>query len=342
MYESIKISDIGISVTGTGMFGFVLARHFALKYPEKEILIYDKNDKVRESLIKEKKHPIHFRGYTLPDNVRVEDLKKVVEKADILVMVVPTQKVREAVKEIKPYLKKDTIVLNVAKGLEIGTGKRISEIIKEEIGEDCKYATLSGGTIAKEVIEENPICTEIASNNKEIISYLQKIISTNKFRVYGNIDLIGVEYAGALKNIISMGAGITEGLGFGYSSVAALVSRGIKEIENLVEKFGADKKTFGPGGQAGLGDFMTSCFGDTRNREFGKLVAKMGVENALKVMKEQSKLVEGYYTVEAAKVLADKVKIEMPVTEQIYQILYKEKDPKKAVIELMTRDLKFI
>ena len=331
-----------ICLVGMGMFGFVLSRHLALKYPKKRIVAYDKQKKVIESLLEEKKHPVHFPDYSILENIiPTNNLEKAIGSSDILILSVPTQMIRNAVREFKKYLKKNTLLLNVAKGLEIATGKRVSQILKEEIPINYFYAVLSGGTIAGEMIKGDPLAAEIACKNEKITKELQKILSTQQFRIYRNDDVTGVEIAGALKNPLSIASGIAYGLGFGSNTISALVSRGSLEIKKLALALGGKEKTFGFGGQAAMGDIMTSCFGNTRNRKFGELIVKENsVETALTIMDKEKKLVEGYFTSKAIHEFATNREVEMPIQDQVFQILYRNKKPQSALKELMTRTLK--
>jgi len=334
--------DRKICVIGMGMFGFVLARHLALKYPGDKILVYDREKNVIKNLIEERKHPVHFSNYRIPENViPTVDLEKVIKLSQIVVLSTPTQKVRYAARDIAKYLNRYSIVLNVSKGLEIETGERVSQILKEEIHTNYIYAVLSGGTIAGEMIRGDPLAAEIACKNEKVAGELQQIFSTQNFRVYRNDDVTGVEIAGALKNPLAIASGIAWGLGYGASTISALVSRGSLEIKRLALKLGAREKTFNFGGQAAMGDIMTSCFGNTRNKKFGELiVACNSVEKALSTMSKQKKLVEGYFTSKAIYHLAKTLKVEMPIQNQVFQILHRRKKPNSALQELMNRTLK--
>ncbi len=333
--------DKKIAVVGAGL-GFVLARYLAKKYFDNEIGLYDKDKKLIGHLKRKREHPLHFKGYTLPENVKVSgDSREIIRDSDILIIAVPTQHVREMARETREYIKKDAILLNVAKGIEMGTGKRISEILREELKDNFKYAVLSGGMIAQDLVKEDPLSAEIASRDDRITLCLQDIMSSGVLRIYRNNDVVGVEYAGALKNPLSIGAGIAKGLGYGDSTMGALISRGGLEIERLAIKLGAKKETFALGGLAGIGDMITSCLGGTRNRRFGELIGRgTSVEETLKIFKEKHELVEGYYTVKSIRQLADRAGVEMPIQAQVFQILYEGKSPVEALKELMNRELK--
>jgi len=331
-----------ISVMGAGMFGFVLTRYLARKYPENKIMLYDSNQSLLEYLREKRSHPLHFPEFPLPSNVcPSKDLRQILAMSEIILLAVPTQAVRPAAKKINSYLTHPLVIVNVAKGLEMNSGKRISEIIQEEINGEYVYAVLSGGTIAGEMIKGSPVAMEVACQNEEISRELQVIFSSNKLRVYRNEDIIGVELAGALKNPLSIASGIAQGLGFGFSTTSALVSRGSLEIKRMALSLGAQEKTYSLGDQAAMGDIMTSCFGPTRNRQFGELIAKENsVTKALEAMKREGKLVEGYSTSKAVNHVALKLGVEMPVQQQVFQILYQRRKPREALENLMLRELK--
>ena len=331
-----------LGVMGLGMFGFVLTRHLAIKFPHDTILAYDQSRAVVDSLKQTGHHPVHFQDHDLPQNVHViSQLKDFLPQCHIVILALPVQVIRDAIHGARDLLKAGSIVINVAKGLEIGSGKSISEILRDELLPGYVYSALSGGMIAGEILRGDPCSGEIACVNDSICHRLQELLSTTRFRLYRTDDVRGVEIAGALKNPLSIAAGIAHGLGFGASTVSALVSRGALEIRRLALSSGAQKKTFDLGGQAALGDIMTSCFGNTRNRHFGELIAQEeSVEKALAIMQRSSKLVEGYYTARAIHEMANKHNTEMPIQEQVFQILYRGRSPEAALTKLMARELK--
>lgn len=334
--------DKQLGVMGLGMFGFVLAGHLAAKFPHATILAYDQSEGIVQSLQQTRHHPIHFQTQALADNVQVcGSLSDFLPRCHIIVLAIPVQVMRQAVRRARDFLRTGTVVVNVAKGLEIGSGKTISQVLAEELPPAYVYSVLSGGMIAGEILRGDPCSGEIACSDETISHELQELLSTTRFRLYRTDDVTGVEIAGALKNPLSIAAGIAHGLGFGTSTISALVSRGTLEIKRLALSFGAQRKTFDLGGQAALGDIMTSCFGGTRNRYFGELIAKEeSVEKALAIMRESSKLVEGYYTARAVHEMAGRYKIDMPIQEQIFQILYRGRSPEIALAKLLARELK--
>jgi glycerol-3-phosphate dehydrogenase (NAD(P)+) len=224
----------------------------------------------------------------------------------------------------------------VAKGLEQKTLKRMTEVLKDELG-NVQTAVLSGPTIAIEVARELPALVVAASKNHAIAKKIQDIFSNEYFRVYTSTDVIGVELGGPLKNIIAVVAGISDGLGFGSNAKAAVLSRGIVEIQRLGEKMGAKKKTFY--GLAGLGDLSTTCISpESRNRTLGERIAKG--EKLEDIVNSTASIIEGATTAEAVYQLSKKYKVEMPIVSSVYNILYKNKTPKAALIEMMKRKRK--
>jgi glycerol-3-phosphate dehydrogenase (NAD(P)+) len=215
----------------------------------------------------------------------------------------------------------------------------MSEVLREVLAlkNGKRLAILSGPSFALEVSKEVPTAVTIASENQELAEEVQHIFSTSYFRVYTNPDVIGVELGGALKNVIAIAAGISDGLGFGYNTRAALITRGLAEISRLALKLGADPLTLS--GLAGLGDLILTCTGElSRNRSVGIKLGK-GIE-LTHILKDMRMVAEGIKTTKAAYDLSKKMKVEMPITEQVYYILYQNKNPKEAVIELMGRGLK--
>jgi len=283
-------------------------------------------------------NPKFLPGIRLPQEVALtSDLKNAVTGQDIIVLAIPSQYTRGVLKKIKSCRPdKKTIYLSVTKGIEVGSLKRISEIIRAELG-PVPMAALSGPTIAREVATQIPTTAVIASKNKIIGKYLQKIFNTNSFRIYTNSDLIGVELGGSLKNIIAIACGVSDGLSFGTNTKAAILSRGLAEISRLGKAMGAKAKTFS--GISGLGDLVTTCISQqSRNRAVGEQIGK---GRKLKdIIKQTQAVAEGVLTARSAYALSRKYKIEMPITREVYKLLYRDKSPRQAVKDLMSRQSK--
>jgi len=271
------------------------------------------------------------------DIVITSNLKDAVYDKELIIFAIPSQYLRRVIKRVKRLnFSRGTIYLSVIKGIEIGSLKRMSEVIHDEIG-NVRLAVLSGPTIAHEVAKEIPTTAVIASYDKMLKKYLQGIFMTERFRIYTNEDVIGVELGGSLKNIIAIACGISDGLGFGTNTKAAILSRGLVEISRLGYAMGARVGTFS--GISGLGDLVTTCISPySRNRYVGEQVGK---GKTLKQIRAHMQMVaEGLPTTQSAYALSLKYKVDMPITKEVYNVLYKNKSPERAVQDLMTREKK--
>lgn len=277
-------------------------------------------------------------GIKIPDSVKIsDDLKEAITGKDIIVFAIPSLYLRQVIKKIKKCgYSRSAAYLSVVKGIETGSLKRISEIIHDEMG-NIKLAVLSGPTIAHEVATGVPTTAVIASKDAALRRYLQDIFMTELFRVYTNGDVIGVELGGSLKNVIAIACGISDGLGFGTNTKAALLSRGLSEISRLGRAMGAKIHTFS--GISGLGDLVTTCISPySRNRFVGEQIGK---GKSLKEIKSHMQMVaEGITTAKSAYHLSLKYGIDMPISKEVYYVIYKNKSPQRAVKDLMTREKK--
>jgi glycerol-3-phosphate dehydrogenase (NAD(P)+) len=278
----------------------------------------------------------YLPGFSIPKEISFEkDINEAVLSSDIIVDAIPSKFYRSVLKKINCDVS-DKIFVNVSKGIEQKSLKRMTEIIKEELGK-VKTCILSGPTIAIEVAEEMPAVAISASNNLKIAKTIQELFFNQNFRVYTSEDPLGVELCGALKNVIAIVAGISDGLGFGANAKAAILSRGIVEIARLGQVMGAKKKTFF--GIAGLGDLSTTCISpESRNRTLGERIGRG--EKLEEIINSTNSVIEGVTTTEAVYNLSKKYNIDMPITNQVYMILYHKKDPKKALVDLMLRSKK--
>jgi len=285
-------------------------------------------------LKKERLNRTFLPGIELPKEIElVSDIEKVPRDA-VNVFAIPTQYLRKAIVAFRGMVKKD--VVSLTKGIEEETLKRPSEVIEEVL--DIKdVVVMSGPSISFEVARKIPTTVVAAGKNEKLLSDIQAIFSTEYFRVYTSKDIVGVEIGGALKNIIAIAAGASDGMGFGTNTKAALLTRGLVEIVRLGVRLGAQKETFF--GLSGLGDLATTCMSaHSRNRWLGEEIGKG--KKAKDVLKKTEMVVEGVATTRSAYELSKKLAVEMPITEKIYEVLYEGKDLKKAVFELMTRTLK--
>ncbi|OPX28508.1 MAG: hypothetical protein B1H08_05770 [Candidatus Omnitrophica bacterium 4484_171] len=325
-----------ISIIGAGSWGTTLAVIIAGKGIDVELhsVFGEHNLKMQ----KEHQNKLFLKGIVFPPKLKINSSLKEVLRNEIIIIAVPVKFLRSIIRRVKRTKKslKGKIFLSAAKGIEANSFKRPSEIIKEEL-RNVKTAVLSGPTIAREVASGVPTACVIASENKHTAKKLQKVVSTPRFRVYYHHDVIGVELGGALKNIIAIACGISDGLGFGTNTKAAILSRGLVEIARLGKKLGAKEVTFN--GISGLGDLATTCFSPySRNRFVGEKIGKGG--KLRNVLARMNMVAEGINTVKSVYFLSKKKKIDMPITKEVYLVLYKNKSPRRAVRDLMSRPLK--
>lgn len=321
-----------ISIIGAGSWGTAIAVMLAKKgYDVKQ---WVRRQELCNSMKETKENLTYMPGVVLPNNIDISsDLEYCCKGSEILVIAAPSHAVREVVQNIKPYVNDSQLIVNLAKGIENESLMRMSQII-EEILPANKNAVLSGPCHAEEVARDIPTAIVTSAREKQTAEYIQDVFMTPKFRVYTNPDIIGVELGGALKNIIALGAGITDGLGFGDNTKAALMTRGIVEISRLGESLGAKKMTFA--GLSGIGDLIVTCTSmHSRNRRAGIAIGEG--KSLEEVLGGTSMVVEGVRTTKSAYDLAVKMGIEMPITQEIYNVLYQKADVKNSVINLMMR-----
>jgi len=325
-----------ITVIGAGSWGLALARLLANK--DQQVSIWDKDKAALDSLRDTRKHPRLLPGFVLPQNVFVaENLEDTIQDSEDIVLTVPSHVMRAVCTSLKPYLTSKHTLISCAKGLEMETLKTMSEVIRDVLPElsNSQVTALSGPSHAEEVSIDIPTTVSVSGADMATLNKIQDIFSTQFFRVYTNQDLIGVEMGAALKNVIAIAAGACDGMGFGDNTKAALITRGLAEMTRLGVKKGANPATFS--GLSGLGDLVVTCMSrHSRNRMFGELKAKgLSTDEALQKI---GMVVEGLKTSEAAKNLSDKLGVEMPITNEIYNVIHYEKSVKQAVMDLMTRD----
>ena len=324
-----------IAVIGAGSWGTALA--ITLSNKGHEVKIWDINKEHLQELKEKKENVRYLPGIKFCDRLQpVDTMSEAIEDARMVLFSAPAQHFRSALDNALPYISQDMIVVNVAKGIEQKTLKRMSEIAHDKMS-NMKYVALSGPSHAEEVGLGMPTTVVVASTDIKLAEYVQDIFMTDKFRVYTSSDVIGVELGGALKNIIALGAGISDGMGYGDNAKAAMMTRGIAEIARLGVKLGADVHTFS--GLTGIGDLIVTCTSmHSRNRRCGIMIGEgMSPKEATEKV---GMVVEGMFTTEAAYELAKKEGIEMPITEGIYAVINDKIDARDAVNQLMTRDRK--
>lgn len=324
-----------VAVIGAGSWGTALATVLASKGIE--VFIWARNEKQLEEMEVKRENTKYLPNIKLEKNIVLEkNIEKALEGAEAIVFSVPTQAFRETMNMCSSFIKEDTVLINVAKGIELNSLMLISEIA-EEIKPKCKFAMLSGPSHAEEVGMKLPTAIAVASNDDEISKYVQDLFFTDRFRTYINHDLIGVELGGALKNIIALGCGISDGMGFGDNAKAAIMTRGLTEIARLGIALGAKQETFS--GLTGVGDLIVTCTSmHSRNRRCGIMIGEgMSPKEATDKI---GMVVESMYTTEAAFNLSQKVGVEMPITQNIYEVITGKIDAKDAVEILMGRERK--
>lgn len=324
-----------IAVIGAGSWGTALS--ISLSGNGHSVKIWDVNEEHLKELFQNRENIRYLPEVKFPDGIQIAyTVEEAVTGADIVLFSAPAQHFRSALDGALPYLRPEMILVNVAKGIEQKSLKRLSEIAFEKIP-DARYVVLSGPSHAEEVGRALPTTLVAASEESELAEYIQDVFMSDRLRIYTNSDVTGVELGGALKNIIALGAGISDGMGFGDNAKAAMMTRGITEIARLGVKLGADLSTFS--GLTGIGDLIVTCTSmHSRNRRCGILIGE-GMKPS-EATKKVGMVVEGMYTTEAAYQLAQKMGVEMPITEQIYQVINEKTDAREAVMSLMTRQKK--
>ena len=325
-----------IGVIGAGSWGTTLANLLAKAGHEVTLWVYEADLATR--LAETRVNDVYLPGVTLsPALAYTNSLRAAAEGRQLLLLVSPSQVMRRVLVELATFLKDDSLLVSAAKGIENGTLLAMSEVLEEVFGADVaqRSAFLSGPSFAREVAEEQLTAVAVASQNPAVAKTVQEVFSTDYFRVYTNSDVMGVEIGGALKNVIAVAAGVSDGLGYNHNARAALITRGLVEIARLGVAKGAQEATFY--GLAGMGDLVLTCTGDlSRNRSVG---IELGRGRSLDdILNRMCMVAEGVKTTESAYQLAQKLGVSMPITEQMYLILYAGKDPREAVSALMQRE----
>ena len=323
-----------IAVIGAGSWGTTLASLLAEKEFDVSLWAFEKD--LVATINDTGMNSVYLPDVQLPANLKVTyDIAEAIKKARYILNVVPTQFTRSVFNEAVKYIPENAVIINASKGIEQGTLLTVSSILKEITGHQT--AVLSGPSFAKEVINKFPTAVTLATENPDTGLIIQEIFNTHYFRVYTHSDMLGVELGGALKNVIAIASGITDGLGLGHNARAALITRGLAEIVRLGVSLGADERTFS--GLSGLGDLVLTCTGPlSRNYSVGVSLGK-GLK-LKEILSSTKSVAEGVATALSAFELSQKQGIEMPITEQIYEVIYKEKTPENAVSMLMNRTLK--
>ena len=326
-----------ICVVGAGGWGTAMAAVMAEKTRRQVYLVGHEAGQV-DAMKKKRENRGFLPGYRLHRNIRPTlDGEEAIQEADLILSAVPTKYLRSTWEALASLTRRGVAIVSLTKGIENKTFLRPTEIIREYVGRRNPVACLSGPSHAEEVARGLPTTVTIAASNRALMEVLQKEISTPFFRVYTNRDLFGVEFSGAMKNVIALAAGINDGLGFGDNTKSALLTRGLAEIISLGSALGAKRKTFY--GMAGVGDLITTAFSPFgRNRAVGERIGRGETLN--EILASSLTVAEGVGTTRSVYNLARKLKIDMPITQEVYKVLFRKKDPRKAVSQLMTRRYK--
>jgi glycerol-3-phosphate dehydrogenase (NAD(P)+) len=328
-------------VVGAGSWGTALAKMLSDK--GYRINLWGHRQEHVDEIVSNHENLTYLPGFKLSDNLTATaDLKEAVAGQTMVVMVVPSHGFREVFRRLLPNLSNNTYVISAVKGIENDTQMTMDQVMEDELAGMASppvlhLGVLAGPSFAKEVAAGVPTAVTVAAKSKEEALFFQEFFNAPLFRVYASTDLIGVELSGALKNIIAIAAGICDGLGYGTNTRAALITRGLAEISRLGIKMGANPLTFS--GLGGLGDLVLTCTGDlSRNRTVG---LKLGQGKKLStILDEMNMVAEGVKTTKSAWNLANKMNVEMPILEQVYQVIYNDKSCEEAVRDLLARSLK--
>ena len=327
-----------IGVIGAGSWGTTLANLLARKGLDVTLWAYEAE--LVEEMRATRVNSLFLPGIELAPGLSfTNSLEEAATRKDFLVLVSPSQVMRGVLAQLAPLLRPGVVLVNASKGIELDTLMTMDQVCAAVLPPEVArcFSVLSGPSFAREVSLEMPTAVVAASGDAAVAAAVQRLFTTPSFRVYTNTDVVGVEIGGALKNVIAVAAGISDGLGLGHNTRAALITRGLAEMTRLGLSMGAQAETFA--GLAGMGDLVLTCTGDlSRNRTVGMKLGQ-GMKLA-DILGEMRMVAEGVKTAESAYRLARRTGVEMPITEKVYQVLHEDKPARQAVMELMTRDLK--
>ncbi|MCX8082719.1 MAG: NAD(P)-dependent glycerol-3-phosphate dehydrogenase [bacterium] len=320
-----------IGILGAGGWGITLTR--LLEKKGYRVILWEPVEKTLSVLQKERESREYFPNFKIPVNVDITGtIEKVVLYSDVIIIVVRSTFLRNTLRQLKKFYRNQPILIGT-KGLEVSTGNSMSDILISELGENIPFGVLSGPTIAKEIAKGRPSAAVVATQKEKLGLLFQKILGCETLRIYTSNDVKGVELGGAFKNVIAIGAGIIDGLDLGINTKSAYLTRGLNEMIKIGCKLGGKEKTFR--GLSGIGDLITTSFSPySRNRSFGEAIIRIGKEPYLK---ETKMVIEGIFATKAFYRLSRKMDIELPITESIYRIIYKDIRPEIEIKRLMTR-----
>lgn len=323
-----------IAVVGSGGWGTAAAVH--LTKNGHDVCLWSWQKEESDKLKADHENKEFLPGVKIPESIDFTSDISCVKGKDIVVLVTPSKAIRSTAKSMSPFVDKNTIVVILSKGIEEGSLKTLSDVVKEEIPQGI-IAVMSGPSHAEEVAKGIPTTNIVACDNSDSAVVVQNIFMSDTFRVYTGCDILGVELGGALKNVIALCAGILDGIGFGDNTKAALMTRGIAEIARLGVKMGANHETFW--GLSGIGDLIVTCTSmHSRNRRAGILIGQG--KTASQAIQEVHMVVEGIVNCRAAYELSQKYNVDMPIVTEAYNVIYNNKNPRDAVMDLMIREKK--
>jgi glycerol-3-phosphate dehydrogenase (NAD(P)+) len=325
---------VTVGVIGSGAWGTTLA--LLLAHKGIATTLWEHSPARAGQIQQQRENSLFLSGFPFPEMLQVTaSLADAVQHKDLLLLVTPSQRIRENLRLLVPHLSQDTILVNASKGIETNSLKRMTEVITEELPEaTTRIAALSGPNLSREVAEGQPTAAVVAAHEHDVAVKARTILSTTAFRVYTSPDVIGVELGGALKNIIAIAAGISDGMGYGENAKAAITTRGLAEISRLGVAAGANPLTFL--GLAGIGDLIATCASPlSRNQQLGRRLATG--EKLQDILRSTHSVAEGVTTTRAALQLAARYEVEMPITKQLSLVLFEGLDPHEALRELMLR-----
>ncbi len=326
-----------VGILGAGSWGMAVAR--LLDGNGSDVRLWEFDPAEYKKLLEHRTIPGKLKDVRLAESIDItNDLEYAVSDCGLIVLTVPSQSLRSVLVRLKACLPSGVALVNLAKGVETGSLKRMSSVILEELKVSPEnVATISGPSHAEEVVRDMPTTVVAAGCGEDLVNRLQRVFSSNSFRVYTSDDLIGVELGGALKNIIAIGVGITDGLGLGDNTRGALITRGLAEITRLGTAMGARGETFA--GLSGIGDLVTTCISKhSRNRYVGERIGR-GLK-LQEILESMAMVAEGVETTRSGYRLSEKLKVEMPITMQVHRVLFEDKPAAEAVQVLMGRELK--
>ena len=331
-----KATTTSLAVIGAGSWGTALAIQFARA--GQPTVLWGRAEDEPELMAKTRFNARYLPDSRIPDELKIDgNLRRVIETNDDILICVPSHAFRPVLEQVRPYLDKSKRFSWATKGFEQGTGKLPHQVALDVLGEGYSLAVLSGPTFATEVGAGLPTAITVASPAPEFAEQLARRISNAQFRAYMSDDIIGVEVGGAVKNVLAIAAGMSDGLGYGANTRIALICRGLNEMTRLGRALGAKAETFM--GLSGMGDLVLTCTDDqSRNRRMGLALASG--RKAAEVAKEIGQVVEGVYAAQAVHTVAKRESVEMPICEQVYRILYEDATPADVVDRLMSRELK--